>query len=115
MYAMKSFPNSAKNNTNFHRAPKGAKGTSKVDAIYREISIMKRLNHPNLVLLKEVIEDIGESKKIYIILEYVDGGMIVTSVENSNPAISPTFIAPRGINGRYTEEQASRLFRYGYF
>lgn len=108
---MKSFPHNIKNNANLNRAPKGSKGLSKTEIIYREIAIMKRLNHPNLVSLKEVIEDIGESKKLYIVLEYVDGGMIVTSVENSNPAISPTFIAPRGINGRYPEQQASRLFR----
>lgn len=108
---MKSFPTNVKNNTNLHRHPKGSKGLSKTDVIYREIAIMKRLHHPNLVSLKEVIEDTGESKKLYIVLEYVDGGMIVTSVENSNPQLSPTFIAPRGVNGRYPEEQASRLFR----
>jgi serine/threonine protein kinase len=107
-YAMKSFPQSSKSHMNMRRGPQTA---SKTDLINREIAIMKRLNHPNLVFLKEVIEDTGEGKKLYIVLEYIDGGIIMTSVDNSDPSLSPKFIAPRGVNGKYPEEQASRLFR----
>jgi serine/threonine protein kinase len=107
-YAMKSFPQSSKSHTNMRRGPQTA---SKNEIIHREIAIMKRLNHPNLVFLKEVIEDTSEGNKLYIVLEYIDGGIIMTSVENSDPSLSPKFIAPRGVNGKYTEEQASRLFR----
>lgn len=110
-YAMKSFPQTSKNVSLGRGPPRGPKGPSKTELIHREIAIMKRLNHPNLVNLKEVIEDTGESQKLYIVLEYVDGGMILTSVENSDPSMSPHFIAPRGIKGRYSEEQSSQLFR----
>lgn len=111
-YAMKSFPQSSKSQTNMRRGPQAP---SKTDMIYREIAIMKRLNHPNLVCLKEVIEDTGEGSKLYLVLEYVDGGMILTSIDNSDPSLSPKFIAPRGVDGKYTEQQASRLFRSGFF
>lgn len=109
---MKSFPSASKPQTHMRRGPQAP---SKTDMIYREIAIMKRLNHPNLVCLKEVIEDAGEGNKLYIILEYIDGGMILTSIDNSDPSLSPKFIAPRGVNGKYTEKQASQLFRLLYF
>jgi serine/threonine protein kinase len=105
---MKSFPQAYKHSTTMRRGPQSA---SKTELIHREIAIMKRLDHPNLVKLQEVIEDIGEGNKLYIILEYVDGGMILTSIDNSDPSLSPKFIAPRGVQGKYTEQQASRLFR----
>jgi serine/threonine protein kinase len=107
-YAMKSFPQAYKSAPNMRRGPQTA---SKTELIHREIAIMKRLDHPNLVKLQEVIEDVGEGNKLYIILEYVDGGMILTSIESSDPSLSQKFIAPRGVNGKYTEQQASRLFR----
>ncbi|KAL3690383.1 hypothetical protein R1sor_016692 [Riccia sorocarpa] len=42
----------------------------------REIAIMKKLNHPNIVALHEVIDD-PTKKKLYLVLEYVEGGPIM--------------------------------------
>jgi serine/threonine protein kinase len=44
--------------------------------IQREIAILKKIRHPNVVGLIEVIDD-PEKKKIYMILEYVELGEIV--------------------------------------
>jgi hypothetical protein len=46
-----------------------------------------------------------------MVLEYVDGGMIMSSVESARASESPTFFATKGTNGVYSEEQASHLFR----
>lgn len=43
--------------------------------IKREIAIMKKLHHKNVVKLKEVLDDIN-SHKIYLVLEYLEKGEI---------------------------------------
>ena len=48
-------------------------GRSESDKILREIAIMKKCNHPHIVQLHEVIDD-PATEKIYLVLEYVDGG-----------------------------------------
>lgn len=40
----------------------------------KEIAIMKKINHPNVVRLYEVIDD-PRSNQVYLILEYVEGGV----------------------------------------
>lgn len=35
----------------------GRKGDSPLDRVYREIAILKKLDHPNLVKLVEVLDD----------------------------------------------------------
>lgn len=40
--------------------------------VLREVSIMKRLEHPNIINLLEVIDD-PESERFYMVLEYVEG------------------------------------------
>ncbi|CAM6098236.1 unnamed protein product [Calypogeia fissa] len=49
--------------------------------VLREVSIMKKLDHPNIVRLVEVIDD-PESDHFYMVLEYVEGGWIF---EGSGP------------------------------
>ncbi len=44
--------------------------------IRREIAILKKCQHPNVVKLKEVIDD-PKSRKIYLALEYMEGGEII--------------------------------------
>ncbi|EGC38659.1 hypothetical protein DICPUDRAFT_148677 [Dictyostelium purpureum] len=43
------------------------------DQVLKEIAIMKKMNHPNVVKLYEVIND-PEEESIYIVMEYVEGG-----------------------------------------
>lgn len=49
---------------------------SPVDKTKREIAILKKVRHPNVVALLEVIDD-PELKKIYMVLEHVELGEIV--------------------------------------
>ena len=45
------------------RLPPGRKGRNVVnplDHVYQEIAILKKLNHPNVVKLVEVLDDPGE-------------------------------------------------------
>jgi len=53
------------------------------DNIEREIATMKRLQHPNLVRLFEVIDSV-ESDKLHMVLEYVSLGEILSHVEGTN-------------------------------
>eukprot|EP00759_Apiculatamorpha_spiralis_P042449 PhF_6_TR40497/c1_g1_i1/m.60596 len=47
-----------------------------------EVAIMKRLKHPNVVRLHEVIDDV-ESDKMYLILEYVKNGPVCPNFTNT--------------------------------
>lgn len=49
--------------------------------VYREVQIMKMLNHPNIVNLVEVIDD-PETDHFYMVLEYVEGKWVC---EGSSP------------------------------
>lgn len=53
------------------------------DNIEREIATMKRLRHPNLVRLYEVIDSV-ESDCLLMVLEYVSLGEILSHVEGTN-------------------------------
>ncbi|RKP07693.1 kinase-like domain-containing protein [Thamnocephalis sphaerospora] len=46
-----------------------------LDKIRREIAILKKCRHPNVVRLNEVIDD-PDARKIYLILELLDGGEV---------------------------------------
>lgn len=45
------------------------------DDLLREIAVMKFIGHPNVMRLKEVIEDV-DSQKVYIIMEYCEKGPV---------------------------------------
>ncbi|KEG10856.1 protein kinase [Trypanosoma grayi] len=47
------------------------------DVLLREIAVMKFVSHPNLVKLKEVIDDV-EAQKVYVIMEYCKNGPVYT-------------------------------------
>lgn len=53
------------------------------DNIDREIATMKRLKHPNLIRLFEVIDSV-ESDRLLMVLEYVSLGEILTHVEGTD-------------------------------
>ena len=48
-------------------------GGGTTDKIKKEIAIMKKCIHPHVVRLFEVIDD-PKAEKIYMVLEYLDGG-----------------------------------------
>lgn len=55
-----------------------------LENVMREIAIMKKLNHPNLVKLYEVIDN-ADSSKMYIVMEYAEKGQILEwDQENRN-------------------------------
>lgn len=64
-----------------------------VEQIKREISTMKLIKHPNVVQLHEVM---ASKTKIYIVLEFVDGGELFDKIVNK---------------GRLKEDEARRYFQ----
>ena len=61
----------------------------------KEIFMMKALNHPNIVNVKEYFED---SERVYVCLEYLRGGELFCEVnERSKKSVN------------YTEKQAARI------
>ncbi|KAK2948547.1 putative Calcium/calmodulin-dependent protein kinase kinase [Blattamonas nauphoetae] len=60
------------------KSQKGRKGkkTAAIDpGTAREIAIMKKIVHPNLVRLYEVIDNPGRNK-LYMVMEFIDGGAV---------------------------------------
>ena len=67
-------------------------GTSLMSNIKREISIMRKLNHPNIVKLYEVL---ASKTKIYFVLEFIKGGELFAKVAK----------------GRFTEDLSRKYFQ----
>lgn len=61
--------------------------------VKREISIMSRLRHPNIVRLHEVL---ATKTKIYFVMEFAKGGELFAKIANK---------------GRFNEDQARRYFQ----
>lgn len=61
--------------------------------IKREISIMRRLKHPHIVQLDEVL---ATKTKIYFVLEFVKGGELFAKIAKA---------------GRFSEEQSRKIFQ----
>jgi serine/threonine protein kinase len=57
---------------------------TELDKIRKEIAIMKKCSHPNIVRLFEVIDDPNQ-EKIYLVLEHVDGGELRWKDECDEP------------------------------
>jgi serine/threonine protein kinase len=55
--------------------------------IRREISILEKCCHPNVVRLREVI-DVAESRKIYMALEYTESGEIEWRDSQDQPVMT---------------------------
>ncbi|KAA6401588.1 MAG: putative Calcium/calmodulin-dependent protein kinase kinase 1 [Streblomastix strix] len=55
------------------RGPRKQVALTQEETINREVAIMKKMRHPNIVKLREVIDDTSK-KKLYMILEFVKGG-----------------------------------------
>lgn len=50
----------------------------------REIAIMKKLDHPNIVRLNEILDSPADNK-IYMVMEHVDGGPVMDDKEEQEP------------------------------
>lgn len=138
-YAMKAFPQ-AKAKKSFARGagggrmpPGGKKPEDEIDLIRREIALMKKLNHPYIVRLYEVVEERIYPHSIYMILEYINGGPImvlqdvpptpglardisISSVTTEHVMTSyPPHWESSLTGGVLGEALASKLFRYLLF
>jgi serine/threonine protein kinase len=71
-----------------------------LEKIRREIAILKKCAHPNIVTLREFIDD-PRAKKIYLVLEYLEGGDISWQRELEDGAFEPVI----------SIEQARYVFR----
>ncbi|KAJ2368633.1 hypothetical protein IW150_005358, partial [Coemansia sp. RSA 2607] len=58
----------------------------KMEKVKREIAILKKCRHPNVVRLREVIDD-AHARRIYLVIEYMDGGEIKWRDEDGLPAM----------------------------
>ena len=47
--------------------------TTALDDVYKEMEIMKRLDHPNIIKLYEIIDD-PNSEKLYLVMPVADYG-----------------------------------------
>jgi len=47
--------------------------TTALDEVYREIEIMKKLEHPNIIKLQEVIDD-PQQDKLYLVMPLAEYG-----------------------------------------
>lgn len=55
--------------------------------IRKEIAIFKKVNHPNVVRMKEIIDD-PENSKLFMILEYCEQGEIKWKDSEGKPALA---------------------------
>ena len=80
------------------------KETSAFSLLEQEIAILKKIDHPNIVRLHEVIDD-PEERKLYIIMDYVKKGSIN----------SKTYWKSEGVNldgNNFPKLEIERLRRY---
>ncbi|WFD33415.1 non-specific serine/threonine protein kinase [Malassezia cuniculi] len=69
-------------------APRPSPGIHITDEkVLREIAILKKCRHKNIVQLREVIDD-PHSRKIFMVLEYMEGGEIIWRDEDANPVLT---------------------------
>ena len=95
--AVKIVPREVRRKLGDHSTGTSESGTPLTDEkVLREIAILKKCQHPNVVQLKEVIDD-PQSRKIFMVLEYMDRGEIHWKDAAGRPTL--------------TVEEARRTFR----
>lgn len=68
------------------RLGRSLRGPSTEEKVRREIAILKKCSHPNVVKLIEVLDDM-RSRKIYLILEYCSQGEVKWQNVDGTPAL----------------------------
>ncbi|KAJ2881800.1 hypothetical protein IWW38_005745, partial [Coemansia aciculifera] len=58
-----------------------------MERVKREIAILKKCRHPNVVRLREVIDD-AHARRIYLVIEFMDGGEIAWRDASNLPAMT---------------------------
>ncbi|WWC61071.1 uncharacterized protein I303_103649 [Kwoniella dejecticola CBS 10117] len=74
----------------FYKGMKSGRDGAKMlneSEIRKEIAIFKKVNHPNVVRMKEIIDD-PESSKIYMIMEWCENGEIHWKEAEGSPALT---------------------------
>ena len=66
------------------------KGTA-LDSALREIAVMKRLRHPNVVQLIEVIDDPARDE-LYLVMELVTGGTLAEPIAKGQVSSEATIV-----------------------
>ncbi|KAI8099156.1 kinase-like domain-containing protein, partial [Halteromyces radiatus] len=56
-------------------------------SLRREMMILRKCHHPNIIQLLEIIDD-PQSRKIYMVLEYTEGGAITWRDEHDRPVLT---------------------------
>ena len=101
-YAIKCLSRSfLKKKRQFEKQGRRMKVRTALDDVQREIAIMKKVRHNNLVSLVEVIDD-EENDMLFMVLEYIPGGQVMYW-KNSNK----TYLSKDG--DLFSESQAKKM------
>ena len=77
----------------------------------REIAILKKCNHKNIIKLYEILHD-NKKDKLYLILEYVQNGTIMIYNEDEDTfQINEHFYKNNDPNSDYTEDEIRKIIR----
>ena len=77
----------------------------------REIAILKKCNHKNVIKLYEILHD-NKKNKLYLILEYVQNGTIMIYNEDEDTfQINEHFYKNNDPNSDYTEDEIRKIIR----
>jgi len=90
------------------KTPSGLRPYTLLDQVRHEIDILKDLDHPNILRLKQVIES-PDTHKIYLVLEYAERGQVMKWSESTLRYVNPRGAAAPA--GGLPEPEAKSIFR----
>lgn len=103
-YAVKVFERNRLNSMRSFGGGRAMQVSSEMDKVYQEVAIMKKLDHPNLVQLHEVIDD-AESNQLFLVMEYAEHGTVLSFDEDQG-----RYVARNGdAGGLFSEDRAAEI------
>jgi serine/threonine protein kinase len=57
----------------------------------QEMAVLTKMNHMNIIKLQEIIDD-PESKKVYLIMDYCQGGTLLEKLEKSKAGLEESLV-----------------------